>query len=113
MPQSAATRESQTHHDVTARARKAIASWASTLGADDYVRNLSLYANSWRAFVRSCGAPNRDGKSGRAAFDDVVNDFRRYEARNGRSVSRNDRKEFGVLRLLASRSGEVVTRDEC
>ncbi|MCA1650379.1 MAG: response regulator transcription factor, partial [Acidobacteria bacterium] len=45
-------------------------------------------------------------------FDDVVVDFKRYEAtRDGMSLEMT-RKEFGVLRLLAARAGEVVTRDE-
>jgi DNA-binding response OmpR family regulator len=45
-------------------------------------------------------------------FDDVVVDFRRYEARKGGAPLELTRKEFGVLRLLAGRAGEVVTRDE-
>jgi DNA-binding response OmpR family regulator len=39
-------------------------------------------------------------------------DFRRYEARKGEKTLEMTRKEFGVLRLLASRPGEVVTRDD-
>jgi DNA-binding response OmpR family regulator len=45
-------------------------------------------------------------------FDDVVVDFRRYEARKGSAMLALTRKEFGLLRLLAARAGEVVTRDE-
>src|SRR5205807_5849503 len=45
-------------------------------------------------------------------FDNVVIDFRSYEARKGDQILEMTRKEFGVLRLLASRPGEVVTRDE-
>jgi DNA-binding response OmpR family regulator len=48
----------------------------------------------------------------RLSFDDVVVDFRRYEVRKGGKALEMTRKEFGVLRLLASRPGEVVTRDE-
>jgi DNA-binding response OmpR family regulator len=45
-------------------------------------------------------------------FANVVVDFRRYEARKaGRPVDLT-RKEFGLLRLLAARSGEPVTRDD-
>lgn len=45
-------------------------------------------------------------------FDDVVVDFRRYEARRGEETLEMTRKEFGVLRLLAAHRGEVITRDE-
>ena len=45
-------------------------------------------------------------------FGDVVVDFRRYEASKGKSPVEMTRKEFGVLRFLASRPGEVVRRDE-
>jgi DNA-binding response OmpR family regulator len=45
-------------------------------------------------------------------FDDVVVDFRRYEAlKRGKAVELT-RKEFGVLRMLAARVGEVVKRDD-
>ncbi len=49
--------------------------------------------------------------------DDVTIDFRRYEARRtGRAPNdaRLDmtRREFQILRALASRAGEVVTREE-
>ncbi len=39
-------------------------------------------------------------------------DFLRYDARKGERRLELTRKEFGVLRLLADRAGEVVTRDE-
>jgi DNA-binding response OmpR family regulator len=42
----------------------------------------------------------------------VVIDFRRYEARKGDRPVELTRKEFGLLRLLAGRSGEPVTRDD-
>ena len=45
-------------------------------------------------------------------FDDVVINFVSYEARKAGSPSEMTRKEFQILRLLASRPGEVVTRDE-
>ena len=45
-------------------------------------------------------------------FADVVIDFRRYEAIKDGEPLELTRKEFGVLRLLAARAGEVVTRDE-
>jgi DNA-binding response OmpR family regulator len=45
-------------------------------------------------------------------FDDVVVDFRAYETRQGDKPLEMTRKEFGVLRLLAARAGEVVSRDD-
>jgi len=45
-------------------------------------------------------------------FDNVVVNFRSYEARKGDRNLEMTRKEFGVLRLLAARTGEVVTRDD-
>src|SRR5262249_37151382 len=45
-------------------------------------------------------------------FADVEIDFRRYEAlKDGKPVEMA-RKEYAVLRFLASRAGEAVTRDE-
>ena len=42
----------------------------------------------------------------------VAVDFRRYEAlKNGQPVELT-RKEFGLLRFLAARSGKAVTRDD-
>jgi two-component system response regulator VicR len=39
-------------------------------------------------------------------------DFRSYEARLGGKPVEMTRKEFAVLRFLASRAGQVVTRDD-
>jgi DNA-binding response OmpR family regulator len=41
-----------------------------------------------------------------------VIDFRRYDARRGQQPLELTRKEFGLLRFLAARGGEVITRDE-
>jgi DNA-binding response OmpR family regulator len=41
-----------------------------------------------------------------------VVDFRRYEAKRNGTIIEMTRKEFGVLRLLASRAGDVLTRDD-
>jgi DNA-binding response OmpR family regulator len=58
----------------------------------------------------------RQQTTGRSAdelrFDDVVVNFRRCEAcKRGAPVALT-RKELGVLRLLAARAGDVVSRDE-
>ena len=45
-------------------------------------------------------------------FDDVVVDFKKYEARKGGRTLEMTRKEFGILRLLASKAGGAVTRED-
>lgn len=83
------------------------------LGADDYVTKpfsvRELLARV-RAIVRRAHPPTplRD----RLEFDDVVVDFRRYEAQKSGHRVEMTRKEFGVLQYLASMPGEVVRRDE-
>jgi DNA-binding response OmpR family regulator len=83
------------------------------LGADDYVTKpfsvRELLARV-RAIVRRLNPPKALPEELR--FDDVVVDFRRYEARRGEQRVEMTRKEFGVLQYLAARSGEVVRRDE-
>ena len=83
------------------------------LGADDYVTKpfsvLELLARI-RAILRRTQPPKAFPDELR--FDDVVVDFRRYEARKADRTLEMTRKEFGILRLLAARPGEVVTRDE-
>ncbi len=83
------------------------------LGADDYVTkpfSIRELLARVRAFLRrgdSSTAPPSELR-----FADVVIDFRSYEARKGDQVVDMTRKEFGVLRVLAAHTGEVVTRDE-
>jgi DNA-binding response OmpR family regulator len=43
---------------------------------------------------------------------DITVDFRRYEARKAGTPFDMTRREFQILQALASRPGEVVTRDE-
>lgn len=99
---------------LTARGEEADRIVGLDLGADDYVtkpfsiRELlaRIRALLRRANTTAGGAPDV------LRFDDVIVDFKRYEAtRAGRPLEMT-RKEFGVLRLLVSRSGEVVTREE-
>lgn len=83
------------------------------LGADDYVTKpfsvRELLARI-RAILRRMHPPQ--ALPDEVRFDDVVVDFRRYEARKGEKSLEMTRKEFGLLRLLAARPGEVITRDE-
>jgi DNA-binding response OmpR family regulator len=83
------------------------------LGADDYVTKpfsvRELLARI-RALLRR-SQPRADLPDS-LRFDDVEIDFRCYEAhRNGGPIEMT-RKEFAILRFLASRAGEVVTRDD-
>jgi DNA-binding response OmpR family regulator len=83
------------------------------LGADDYITKpfsvRELLARI-RAVLRRAQA--QSALPAELRFGNVTVDFRRYEARkDGRPVVLT-RKEFGLLRLLAARSGEAVTRDD-
>jgi DNA-binding response OmpR family regulator len=97
---------------LTARSQEHDRVMGLDLGADDYVTKpfsvLELMARV-RALLRRNGA---GGPPDRLAFAEVVVDFKRYEATRGGEVVRLARKEFAVLRHLASRPGEVVTRSE-
>jgi two-component system response regulator VicR len=46
------------------------------------------------------------------SFGEVEVDFRSYEARRKGEPVEMTRKEFAVLRFLAARAGQVVTRDD-
>jgi DNA-binding response OmpR family regulator len=98
---------------LTARGEEADRVLGLDLGADDYVTKpfsvRELLARV-RAIVRRTHPPKPLPEELR--FDDVVVDFRRYEARRGYERIELTRKEFGLLQYLASRSGEVVRRDE-
>jgi DNA-binding response OmpR family regulator len=86
------------------------------LGADDYVTkpfSLPELLARVRALLRR--RPGEEaGKKPPDSIElgDVVLDFKKYEAaKRDRPLSLSP-KEFGVLRYLAVRAGDVVTRDE-
>jgi len=98
---------------LTARGDEADRVLGLDLGADDYVTKpfsvRELLARV-RALLRR--GEKLDALPDELRFDDVVVDFRRCEAHKGGTTVELTRKEFGVLRLLAAKAGEVVTRDD-
>jgi DNA-binding response OmpR family regulator len=102
---------------LTARSEEADRVLGLDLGADDYVAKpfsvRELMARVRALFRRS--QPRADGTDAlpdELRFDATEIDFRRYEARRDGTPVEMTRKEFAILRYLASRSGEVVTRDD-
>ena len=83
------------------------------LGADDYMTkpfSVPELMARIRAILRrtraSAELPNE------LRFADIEIDFRRFAARRCGQAVEMTRKEFAIRRLLASRWGEAVTRDE-
>jgi DNA-binding response OmpR family regulator len=98
---------------LTARSEEADRVTGLDVGADDYVTKpfsvRELMARV-RALLRRTQV--QAALPDELSFGEVVVDFRRYEAlRKGKAVEMT-RKEFAILRLLAGRAGQVVTRDE-
>lgn len=85
------------------------------LGADDYVTkpfSVPELLARIRAILRRMQRSKIGPLPNELRFGKVVIDFKRFEASRAGKVLNMSRKEFGILRLLAARIGEVVTRDE-
>lgn len=83
------------------------------LGADDYMSKpfsvRELLARIRALIRRTAPAPALPEE---LRLGTVVIDFRRFEAAKDGETFRLTRKEFGTLRYLAARPGEVVRREE-
>jgi DNA-binding response OmpR family regulator len=85
------------------------------LGADDYVTkpfSVPELLARIRAIIRRIQKAKTGDLPSDLKFGEVSVDFKCFEARKGDDVLDMSRKEFGILRLLAARPGEVITRDE-
>lgn len=98
---------------LTARGEEADRVLGLDLGADDYVTkpfSLRELKARVRALLRRSNGEWAPPDT--LSFGDVVVDFPQYEARKGGGPVELTPKEFGVLRYLAARAGEVVSRYE-
>jgi DNA-binding response OmpR family regulator len=98
---------------LTARGEEADRVLGLDLGADDYVSkpfSIRELLARIRAILRRAQPPR--ALPDELHFGDVAVDFRSWEATRAGRPMEMTRKEFSVLRYLASRASEVVTRDE-
>ncbi|MBZ5581338.1 MAG: response regulator transcription factor [Acidobacteriia bacterium] len=98
---------------LTARGEEADRVLGLDLGADDYVAK-PFSIRELLARIRALLRRAQPAKPGidELRFDDVVVNFVSYEAARAGQPLEMTRKEFQMLRFLASRAGEVVSRDE-
>jgi DNA-binding response OmpR family regulator len=98
---------------LTARAQEVDRVMGLDLGADDYVTkpfSIPELLARVRALLRRAKAD--PSLPDRVEFGDVAVEFERYEAMKDGEAVRLSPKEFGVLRLLVAREGQVVTRTD-
>jgi DNA-binding response OmpR family regulator len=98
---------------LTARSEEADRVLGLDLGADDYVTkpfSIRELLARIRAIMRRAQPPR--SLPDELRFDDVIADFRSYEASKAGKPVEMARKEFHVLRLLAAHAGEVISRTE-
>jgi len=98
---------------LTARAQEVDRVMGLDLGADDYVTkpfSIPELLARVRALLRRANASTPLPE--RVTFDDVRVEFEKYEAMKRGKTVRLSPKEFGVLRLLVAREGEVVSRTD-
>jgi DNA-binding response OmpR family regulator len=98
---------------LTARGEEADRVLGLDLGADDYMAK-PFSIRELLARIRALLRRAQPAKTlpDELRFDDVAVDFLSWEARKAGQPLEMTRKEFGILRFLASRAGEVVSRDE-
>jgi DNA-binding response OmpR family regulator len=100
---------------LTARGEEADRVRGLDLGADDYMTkpfSLPELLARVRAVFRRVQRSQTGNLPETLRLADLSVDFKRFEAHKAGRRLEMSRKEFGVLRLLAARAGEVVTRDE-
>jgi len=100
---------------LTARGEEADRVRGLDLGADDYMSkpfSLPELLARVRAAFRRVQRSQTGNLPEMLRLADLSVDFKKFEAHKAGRRLELSRKEFGVLRLLAARAGEVVTRDE-